>query len=113
VARIKKGDLVVVIAGRDKGKQGRILEVDIKNDRVVVEGVQRATKHTKVGQSGRGAKTGGIETIEAPIHVSNVMVVDPGTKKGTRVGTRTETVERDGRTRTMRVRVAKRSGKDI
>lgn len=113
MARIKKGDLVVVIAGRDKGKQGRVLEVDVERDRVVVEGVQRMKRHTKVGQSGRGAKTGGIETIEAAIHASNVMVVDPETKKGTRVGIRVETVERDGVERTQRVRVAKRSGKDI
>lgn len=113
MARIKKGDLVVVISGRDKGKQGRVLQVDVERERIVVEGVQRMQRHTKVGQSGRGAKTGGIETIEAPIHVSNVMVVDPETKKGTRVGIRTETVERDGRSRTQRVRVAKRSGKDI
>ncbi len=113
MARVKKGDLVVVIAGRDKGKQGRVLEVDVQRERVVVEGIQRMKRHTKVGQSGRGAKTGGIETIEAPIHVSNVMVVDPETKKGTRVGIRTETVERDGITRTQRIRVAKRSGKDI
>jgi large subunit ribosomal protein L24 len=113
MARIKKGDLVLVIAGRDKGLKGRVLDVDTTNDRVVVEGVQRVKKHTKVGQSGRGAKTGGIETVEAPIHVSNVMVVDPETKKGTRVGIRTETVERDGRTKIQRIRVAKRSGKDI
>ena len=113
MARIKKGDLVVVIAGRDKGKQGRVLEVLTERDRVIVEGVQRVTKHTKVGQSQRGSRTGGIETIEAPIHISNVMVVDPETKKGTRVGYRTEEVERDGRQRTVRVRVAKRSGKDI
>jgi large subunit ribosomal protein L24 len=113
MSKIKKGDLVVVISGRDKGKQGRVLEMDRENDRLVVEGVQRVKKHTKVGQSSRGARTGGIETIEAPIHVSNVMLVDPETKKGTRVGSRSETVERDGRSRTVRVRVAKRSGKDI
>ncbi|MFD4993577.1 50S ribosomal protein L24 [Cellulosimicrobium cellulans] len=113
MAKIKKGDLVVVIAGKDKGKQGRVLEVLTDRDRVVVEGVQRVTKHTKVGQSQRGTRTGGIETVEAPIHISNVMVVDPETKKGTRVGYRTEEVERDGRKRTVRVRVAKRSGKDI
>ena len=113
MAKIKKGDLVVVVAGKDKGKQGRVLEVFKDAERVVVEGVQRITKHTKVGQSSRGAQTGGIETVEAPIHVSNVMVVDSETKKGTRVGYRTEQVERDGRTKNMRVRVAKRSGKDI
>jgi len=113
MAKIKKGDLVVVISGRDKGLQGRVLEVLTETQRVVVEGVQRVTKHTKVGQSQRGTRTGGVETVEAPIHISNVMLVDPETKKGTRVGYRTEQVERDGRTRNTRVRVAKRSGKDI
>ncbi|WP_199422690.1 50S ribosomal protein L24 [Actinotalea solisilvae] len=113
MAKIKKGDLVVVISGRDRGKQGRVLEVVKDSDRVIVEGVQRVTKHVKAGQSNRGTRTGGIETVEAPIHVSNVMLVDPETKKGTRVGYRTEEIERDGRTRTVRVRVAKRSGKDI
>lgn len=113
MAKIKKGDLVVVISGRDKKKTGRVLEVLPETQRVVVEGVQRVQKHTKAGQTSRGTRTGGIETIEAPIHISNVMLVDPETKKGTRVGYRTEQVERDGRTRTVRVRVAKRSGKDI
>ena len=113
MAKIQKGDLVVVIAGRDRGKQGRVLEVLKDSDRLIVEGVQRATKHTKPGRTARGTRTGGIETIEAPIHVSNVMLVDPESKKGTRVGYRTEEIERDGRTRTVRVRVAKRSGKDI
>ncbi|MFC8798824.1 50S ribosomal protein L24 [Promicromonospora sp. NPDC057138] len=113
MAKIKKGDQVIVISGRDKGKTGRVLEVLKDSDRLVVEGVQRVTKHTKVGQSQRGTRTGGIETVEAPIHVSNVMIVDPETKKGTRVGYRVEKVERDGREKTVRIRVAKRSGKDI
>ncbi|MBL0885365.1 50S ribosomal protein L24 [Myceligenerans indicum] len=113
MAKIKKGDQVLVISGKDKGKTGRVLEVITDRDRVVVEGVQRVTKHTKMGQSQRGTRTGGIETVEASIHVSNVMVVDPETKKGTRVGYRLEEVDRDGRTKTVRVRVAKRSGKDI
>ncbi|GAA2217607.1 50S ribosomal protein L24 [Promicromonospora sukumoe] len=113
MAKIKKGDQVIVISGRDKGKTGRVLEVLKDSDRLVVEGVQRVTKHTKVGQSQRGTRTGGIETVEAPIHVSNVMIVDPETKKGTRVGYRLEQVERDGRNKTVRIRVAKRSGKDI
>ena len=113
MAKIKKGDLVLVISGRDKGRQGRVLEVLVESQRLVVEGVNYVTKHNRVGQSQRGTRTGGIETIEAPIHISNVMLVDPETKKGTRVGYRTEQVERDGRTRTVRVRVAKRSGKDI
>ncbi|GAB2615008.1 50S ribosomal protein L24 [Pseudactinotalea suaedae] len=112
MAKIKKGDLVVVIAGRDKGQQGRVLEVR-EDNRLVVEGVQRVKRHTKVAQSQRGTRTGGIETVEAPIHVSNVMLVDAETKRGTRVGYRSEQVERDGRTKTQRVRVARRSGKDI
>ncbi|WP_156252132.1 50S ribosomal protein L24 [Pseudactinotalea terrae] len=112
MAKIKKGDLVVVITGRDKGQQGRVLEVQ-ESGRVVVEGVQRVKRHTKVSQSQRGTRSGGIETVEAPIHVSNVMLVDPETKRGTRVGYRNEQVERDGRTKTQRVRVARRSGKDI
>jgi len=113
MAKIKKGDQVVVIAGRDKGKAGRVLEVLKDSDRIIVEGVQRVTKHVKAGQTSRGTRTGGIETIEAPIHVSNVMLVDPETKKGSRVGFRLEQVERDGKTKTVRVRIAKRSGKDV
>jgi large subunit ribosomal protein L24 len=118
MAKIKKGDVVVVISGRDKKdsrgnpRQGRVLDV-LKDDRLIVEGVNRVTKHTKIGQSQRGTRTGGIETIEAPIHISNVMLLDPVTKKGTRVGYRTEQVERDGRMRTVRIRYAKSSGKDI
>ena len=113
--RIKKGDTVQVISGskENKGKQGRVIAVYPDTQRVLVEGVNRIKKHTKVGQSGRGTKTGGIVTTEAPIHLSNVQLVDPETKKPTRVGIRTETVERDGRTKTVRIRVAKRSGKDI
>ena len=115
MAKIKKGDLVVVISGNrdDRGKQGRVLEVFVDSQQVVVEGVHRVTKHTKMNTTQRGSRTGGIEVIEAPIHVSNVMLVDPETKKGTRVGYRLEQVERDGRMKTMRVRVAKRSGKDV
>jgi large subunit ribosomal protein L24 len=115
MSKIKKGDLVVVISGsrKDRGKQGRVLEVLTDRDRIVVEGIHRVTKHTKAGTTNRGTRTGGIESVEAPIHVSNVMLVDPETKKGTRVGYRSEQVERDGRTRTVRVRVAKRSGKDV
>ncbi len=89
MAKIKKGDLVVVISGsrKDRGKQGRVLEVLTDRDRVIVEGIHRVTKHVKVGQSQRGSRTGGIETVEAPIHISNVMLVDPETKRGTRVAT--------------------------
>jgi len=112
MAKIKKGDLVVVIAGKDRGQQGRVLEVLTDSERVIVEGVQRVTKHVKPGTR-RDNQSGGIIHVEAPIHVSNVMLVDPSTKKGTRVGYRIEQVERDGRMRTQRVRVAKRSGKDV
>ena len=113
--RIKKGDTVQVITGpkENKGKTGKVIAVFPDTQRVLVEGINRIKKHTKVGQSGRGAKTGGIITQEAPLHISNVMLVDPETKKPTRVGIRLETVERDGRTKTLRIRVAKRSGKDI
>jgi large subunit ribosomal protein L24 len=113
--RIKKGDTVLVLAGKDKGRTGRVIAAYPERDRVLVEGVNRIKKHTKIGQTTRGAKTGGIVTQEAPIHVSNVMLlveVD-GKKVGSRIGYRTETVERDGRTKTVRVRYAKRTGEDI
>ena len=119
MANIKKGDLVQVISGSsearggDRGKQGRVIEVLVEKDRVIVEGVNFVTKHVRVGQSQRGTKTGGIETMEAPIHVSNVALVDPETKKPTRVGFRTEVVEKNGVKRTVRVRYAKKSGKDL
>ena len=119
MANIKKGDLVQVISGPteerggSRGKQGRVIEVIAEKNRVIVEGVNFVTKHSRVGQSQRGTKTGGIETMEAPIHVSNVALVDPETKKPTRVGFRNETVEKDGVKRTVRVRYAKKSGKDL
>ncbi len=118
-AKIKKGDLVEVISGPTqerggyRGKQGRVLDVLTETDRLVVEGVNYVTKHVRVGQSDRGTKEGGIETVEAPIHVSNVAVVDPSTKKPTRVGFRVEEVEKDGKKKTVRVRYAKSSGKDL
>ena len=118
-AKIKKGDLVEVISGPTqerggyRGKQGRVLEVLTETDRLVVEGVNYVTKHVRVGQSDRGTKEGGIETVEASIHVSNVAVVDPSTKKPTRVGFRVEEVEKDGKKKTVRVRYAKSSGKDL
>ena len=117
--KIKKGDLVQVITGAkqerggDRGKQGKVLKVFPESNRVLVEGINRITKHTKVGQSQRGTKTGGIETVEASIHISNVAVVDPETKKPTRVGHRVEEQTKDGVKRTVRVRYAKKSGKDL
>jgi len=119
MANIKKGDLVQVITGAsqarggDKGKQGRVIEVLVERNRVIVEGVNYVTTHVRVGQTQRGAKTGGIETHEAPIHISNVALVDPETKKPTRVGFRTEDVVKDGVKKTVRIRYAKKSGKDL
>jgi len=113
--KIKKGDRVIVVSGKDKGATGKVIEAYPDNQRVLVEGVNRIKKHTKVGQSTRGAKTGGIVTQEAPVHVSNVMLlveVD-GKKVGSRIGYRVEKVERDGRERTVRVRYAKRTGEDV
>lgn len=117
--RIKKGDTVVVIAGArqsrggDRGKTGKVLSVNHETNRVVVEGVNRVTKHVKAGQAGRGSTTGGLIHTEAPLHVSNVALVDPESGKPTRVGIRVEKQERGGRERNVRVRVARRSGKDI
>ena len=116
MANIKKGDLVQVLNGRrqdrggDRGKQGRVLEVLVERNRVIVEGINFVTKHVRVGQTQRGSKTGGIEQMEAPIHVSNVALVDPKTKKPTRVGFR---VEKNDGGKTVRVRYAKKSGEDL
>jgi len=115
---VKKGDTVMVVAGKDKGAVGKVIAAFPTQDRVIVEGVNLVKKHTKIGQSQRGAKTGGILTQEAPIHISNVMLVDADTKKPTRVGFRKETVDKtraDGSTYSAErnVRVAKRSGEDI
>ena len=103
--KVKKGDTVVVISGKDKGAKGKVIQAYPENDRVLVEGVNRIKKHTRVTQTQRGAQSGGIVTQEAPIHVSNVMVVDSDGKPA-RVGYRTND---DGR----RVRVSRRNGKDI
>ena len=113
--KIKKGDRVIVISGKDRGVTGKVIEAYPDTSRVLVEGVNRIKKHTKVGQTQRGGKTGGIITQEAPIHISNVMLVVEveGQKVGTRVGFRVETVERDGLEKTMRVRYAKRTGEEI
>jgi len=119
MAKIKKGDLVQVISGAtqarggDRGKKGKVIEILTDRNRVVVEGVNYVTKHVKVGQTQRGTKTGGIETHEAPIHISNVALVDPKTKKPTRVGHKVETVEKDGVKKQVRVRYAKKSGENL
>jgi large subunit ribosomal protein L24 len=106
--RIKKGDTVLVISGKDKGLTGKVIHVYTDTDKVLVEGVNRIKKHTKVGQTQRGAKTGGIITQEAPIHVSNVQLIVEvnGHKVGTRTGVR---VDEHGN----RVRISRRTGEDI
>ena len=97
-----KGDKVIVIAGRDKGKTGTIQKVDPKTNRVVVEGVNLRKKHKKPTQAN---PEGSIVEIYAPIHASNVMLVDPKTKKPTRIG---HTVVKG-----KKVRVAKVSGSTL
>lgn len=99
-SRIKKGDVVMVIAGRDKGQTGRILKL-MPNDRVLVEGVNRVKRH----QSARRFRETGIIEKELPIHVSNVMPVDPKTDTRTRIR-----VETDKKDPSKRVRVAVKSG---
>ena len=113
--KIKKGDRVIVISGKDRGVTGKVIEAYPDTSRVLVEGVNRIKKHTKLGQTSRGGKTGGIITQEAPIHVSNVMLVVEveGQKVGSRIGYRVETEDRDGREKTVRIRYAKRTGEDI
>ena|SRR5438874_4340870 len=103
--KVKKGDMVLVISGKDKGQRGRVLAALPRADKVLVEGVNRVKKHTRIRTTQRGAKTGGIVTQEAPIHVSNVMVVDTD-GRATRVGYR---FDDNG----QKVRVARRSGKDL
>ena len=114
---IKKGDTVKVIAGRDKGAEGKVIQVLREEQRVIVEGVNRVKRHTKVvNQGGRAGTTGGIITAEAPIHVSNVILVDG--KDVTRVGFRRDTVTKsrpDGSTYAAErsVRISRKTGKDI
>jgi len=104
--KVRKGDTVLVIAGKDKGAKGKVLQAYPERNRVLVEGVNRIKKHTPVSTTQRGARSGGIVTQEAPIHVSNVMVVDSDGKP-TRIGYRVD--EETGK----RVRISKRNGKDI
>ena len=123
---IKKGDTVKVIAGKDKGAEGKVIKVLREEQRVIVEGVNRIKRHTKVvNQGGRGGTTGGIVTQEAPVHVSNVMLLvdapkDSGQKGKvtTRVGFRRDEVTKrrsDGSTYTAHrsVRISRKSGEEI
>jgi len=107
--KVKKGDTVVVIAGKDKGAKGKVIQAYPTRDRVLVEGVNRIKKHTRVTQNQRGSQSGGIITTEAPVHVSNVMVCDSDGKP-TRIGKKAVEGD-DGKVR--RVRISKRNGKEI
>jgi large subunit ribosomal protein L24 len=121
---VRKGDIVRVVAGKDRGHEGKVIQVLPDAGKVIVEGVNRVKRHTKVQQAQRGGTTGGIVTQEAPIHVSNVMLLveidDDGKKKKvtTRVGyNRVEVQKRrpDGSTYTgyRSVRIARRTGEEI
>ena len=99
--KIKKGDKVIVLTGRDKGKSGEVKSVNPSECKVIVQGVNVQTKHRKASQTGPG----GLDKIEAPIHVSNVALVDPKSGKPTRVGYK--------KVGDRKVRVAKRSGEQI
>ncbi len=103
--KVKKGDTVLVLSGKDKGAKGRVIAAYPKDQKVLVEGVGRVKKHTRVSSTQRGAQQGGIVTQEARIHVSNVMVVD-SEDKPTRVGYRKD---EEGRN----IRVSRRTGKDL
>ena len=102
--KIKKGDTVRVIAGTDKGKEGKVLVVDHENSRVIVEGINMATKHLK---GNGGQQQGGIVHKEAPIHVSNVMYLHDGVP--TRLGVKREVEMKDGKKKTTLHRVAKKA----
>ena len=115
--KVKKGDTVLVISGKDKGAKGKVIAAYPERDRVLVEGVNRVKRHTKaVNQGGPAGSTGGIITAEAPIHVSNVMLVEGDGV--TRVGFRRDEVTKrrpDGSTYSAgrSVRVSRKTGKEI
>jgi large subunit ribosomal protein L24 len=105
--KVKKGDTVVVIAGKDRGVKGKVIAANPDTNRVIVEGVNQQTRHEKLSTSNRGAKTGGISTQEASINASNVMVVD-SEGNATRVGYRRD--DESGKN----VRISRRGkGKDL
>ena len=103
MAKIKKDDTVLVIAGKDKGITGKVL--DVLDSRILVEGVNRVKRHTKETTGDRGVKVGGIITVEASVHISNVMLVD-GDGTATRIGARKDDEGKN-------VRISRRTGKDI
>jgi large subunit ribosomal protein L24 len=108
---VKKGDTVQVVAGKDKGLKGKVILADPASSRVLVEGVNRIKKHTKVTTSARGSQQGGIVTQEAPVHVSNVQVVCPTCHKPSRIGHRRSEPDDNGKTHS--VRICRRCNGDI
>ena len=108
---VKKGDTVQVISGKDKGLKGKVIQADPDTSRVLVEGANRITKHTRVTQSSRGSQQGGIVHQEAPVHVSNVQVICPACGKASRIGHRRS--EPDAKGKTHSIRVCKRCNGDI
>ena len=119
MANIKKGDLVQVIAGRsqarggDRGKQGRVIEVLVEKNRVIVEGVNCVTKHARVGQTQRGTKTGGIETPRLRSTSPTWRWWTPRPRSRPASASASRERPKDGVTKTVRVRYAKKSGKDL
>jgi large subunit ribosomal protein L24 len=103
--RIRRDDEVIVISGKDRGKRGKVLRVVPKQDRVFVEGLNIVKRHQRPTQTAGGQQAGGVIEREGPIHVSNVMLIDPKDGKPTRVGIQIE----DGK----RLRVSKRSGQRL
>lgn len=99
--KIKTGDNVIVIAGKNRNKTGKVLRIDKKDNRVVVEGLNKVTRHIKKTKTGKGQKI----QFEAGIHVSNIMILDPKTKKASRIGYQ---IIKD-----KKVRIAKKSGEEI
>jgi len=104
--RIKADDQVIVISGKDRGKRGKVLRVEPKKDRVYVEGLNIIKRHQRPTQTASGQQAGGVIEREGPIHVSNVMLIDPQTNQPTRIGVR---YLDDGR----KERYAKKSGASL
>ena len=107
-SKIRANDSVVITTGKDKGKEGKVLSVDHKKSKVVVEGANKIKKHTKANQQN---PQGGIIEREAPMHISNVAYLHKG--KPTRIGFQVETVEKNGKTMKVKKRVAKTTGEVI
>ena len=103
--KVHKGDTVLVISGKDKGAKGKVIQAYPRQDKVIVEGVNRVKKHERIRTTHRGSKTGGIVTQEAPIHISNVQIVDDQGKP-TRIGYR---IDDNG----QKVRIARTTGKEL